>query len=85
MGVEGTSPAGSRLNMPAISHVFTVRRAAEILSQDEALLRELSDQLTPEDGMLWVHDVGEGETLAFTRQGIEALYELIKDQLNRAT
>src|SRR5215831_16033099 len=34
--------------MAAISHVFTIRRAAQILGRDEDLLWELSDQLEPE-------------------------------------
>src|SRR6266480_289724 len=36
--------------MAAISHVFTIRRASQILGRDEDLLWELSDQLEPEDG-----------------------------------
>jgi hypothetical protein len=36
--------------MAAISHVFTIRRAAQILGRDEDLLWELSDQLELEDG-----------------------------------
>src|ERR1700730_7186010 len=43
--------------MGAISHVFTIRRAAQILGRDEDLLWELSDQLEPEDGKLWVYDI----------------------------
>src|SRR5437660_3348790 len=43
--------------MAAISHVFTIRRAAQILGRDEDLLWELSDQLEPEDGKLWVYDI----------------------------
>src|SRR6266436_8628573 len=43
--------------MAAISHVFTIRRAAQILGRDEDVLWELSDQLEPEDGKLWVYDI----------------------------
>ena len=43
--------------MAAISHVFTIRRAAQILGRDEDLLWELSDQLEPENGKLWVYDI----------------------------
>ena len=35
--------------MAAISHVFTIRRAAQILGHDEDLLWQLSDQLESED------------------------------------
>src|SRR5262249_53347356 len=48
--------------MAAISHVFTIRRAAQILGRDEDLLWELSDQLEPEDGKLWVCDIDGAET-----------------------
>jgi len=51
--------------MAAISHVFTIRRAAQILGRDEDLLWELSDQLEPEDGKLWVYAIDGAETPAF--------------------
>jgi hypothetical protein len=70
--------------MAAISHVFTIRRAAQILGRDEDLLWDLSDQLEPEDGKLWVYDIDGAEILAFTNDGIEALREIIKDQIDRA-
>src|SRR5207249_7046953 len=62
--------------MAAISHVFTIRRAAQILGHDEDLLWQLSDQLEPEDGKLWVYDIDGAETPAFTHDGIEALREI---------
>jgi len=40
--------------MAAISYVFTIRRAAQILGRDEELLWDLSQQVEPEDGKLWV-------------------------------
>src|ERR1700730_131067 len=43
--------------MAAISHVFTIRRAAQILGRDEDLLWELSDPRAPEDGKLCVYDI----------------------------
>ena len=70
--------------MAAISHVYTIRRAAQILGRDEELLWDLSDQLEPEDGMLWILDVDGGEILAFTSKGIETLQETIADQIDRA-
>lgn len=38
--------------MAAVTRVFTIRRAAEILGRDEELLWDISDQLDPEDGKL---------------------------------
>ena len=70
--------------MAAITHVFTIRRAAQILGRDEDLLWDLADQLEPEDGKLWVYDIDGVEIPAFTADGIEALREIIKDQIDRA-
>jgi hypothetical protein len=66
--------------MAAITHVFTIRRAAQILGRDEELLWDLSHQLEPEDGVLWIDGI---ETLAFTDFGIENLREIIRDQIDR--
>ena len=69
--------------MAAISHVFAIRRAAQILGRDEELLWDLADQLEVENGKLWVYDIDEVETLVFTSEGIEALREIISDQIDR--
>lgn len=69
--------------MAAITHVFTIRRAAQILGRDEQLLCDLSYQLEPEDGVLWIYDVDAIETLAFTDFGIENLREIIRDRIDR--
>lgn len=68
--------------MAAIAPVFTIRRVAQILGQDEDLLWDLSDQLEPEDGKLWVYDIDGIETPAFSDFGIEALRGIIRDQLD---
>jgi len=68
--------------MAAISSVFTIRRAAQILGRDEELLWNLLEQLEPEDGLLWTYDI-EGEALpTFTEFGIETLREIIRDQID---
>ena len=64
--------------MAAPSHAFTLKRAAQILECDEELLWHISDQLEPEDGMLWIYDTEEIKTLAFTQRGIESLKEIIE-------
>jgi len=69
--------------MAAISHVFTIGYVAQMLERDEDLLWDLSDELEPEDGALWVYDINNGETRAFTLAGIETLREIIKDQSDR--
>jgi hypothetical protein len=70
--------------MAAITHVFTIRRAAQILGRDEDLLWNLMDQLDPEDGLLWVYDIDDNEVPAFTSFGIENLRAIIKDQIDKA-
>jgi hypothetical protein len=69
--------------MAAITRVFTIRRAAEILGRDEDLLWDISDQLDPEDGKLWIYDVDGIEIMAFTDFGLENLREIISDQIDR--
>jgi hypothetical protein len=69
--------------MAAITHVFIIRRAAQILGRDEDMLWDLADQLEPEDGKLWVYDIDGVEIPAFTADGIEALRKIIKDQIDR--
>jgi hypothetical protein len=44
----------------------------------------LAEQLEPEDGKLWIYDSDQVETLAFTGEGIEALRNIIKDQIDPA-
>jgi hypothetical protein len=68
----------------AIFRVFTIRKAAEILGRSEDLLWDLSDQLEPEDGVLWIHDVDGLETMAFPEFRLENLREIISDQIDRA-
>ncbi len=70
--------------MAAISHVFTLQRAAQILERDEDLLWDLSDQLDPEDGVLWIIDIDGREILTVTPHGIETLRAIIADQINKA-
>ncbi len=70
--------------MAAPSHAFTLKRAAQILECDEDLIWHIADQLEPEDGMLWIHDTEESQTLAFTQRGIESLKEIIEDQFIKA-
>ena len=51
--------------MAAISSVFTIARVAEMLGEDEDLLHEVSLDMEPEDGVLWIYGVRGEEVLAF--------------------
>ncbi len=65
---------GRGLTMAAVSFVYTIAR---MLGEDEERLHDLAPHLEPEDGRLWVYGTGDDATLAFTRDGVERLRELI--------
>jgi hypothetical protein len=59
----------SRLIMAAISAVFTISYVANLLGENEDWLHDLSINMFPDDGCLWVHSVGEdGEARLHQRQ-----------------
>lgn len=64
--------------MAAITHVFTVARAAEMLGQDENLLEEIAIEMEPEDGRIWIYGTEDDAITAFTAFGIENLRELLQ-------
>ena len=63
--------------MAVPAHAVTISRAAKLLGEDEELLWELATDMEPEDGCLWIHDIGEQQTIAFTNRGLENLQELV--------
>jgi hypothetical protein len=65
--------------MAAPGHAFTIARAAEILHEDEQLLRDVALEMEPEDGCLWIYGTGQQEMQAFTDYGLEYLRELIAE------
>jgi hypothetical protein len=64
--------------MAAITHVFTVARAAGMLGVDEDLLEEIAIEMEPEDGRIWVYGTDDDAITAFTAFGIENLRELLQ-------
>jgi hypothetical protein len=67
-----------RLSMAAPSYVFTIRRVARMLSEEEERLYEIALGMEPEDGCLTILDVDDDvAVIAFTAQGIENLKELL--------
>ena len=62
------------------SGVFTIGYAANLLGEDEDRIFDLSINMFPEDGCLWVYGVGEDGVPAFTRDGIENLRQIIADE-----
>jgi hypothetical protein len=73
----GAAKSGS-LIMAAIPAVFT--NVANLLGEDEDWLHELSIDMFPEDGCLWVYGIGEDGVPAFTEDGIENLRQIIADE-----
>ena len=76
---SGGDQPGS-LTVAAISAVFTIGYVADLLGEDEDWLHDLSIDLFPEDGCLRVYGVGEDGVVAFTRDGIEYLKQIIDDK-----
>lgn len=66
--------------MAGISFVFTIARVAEMLSEDEEWLHDLSLGMDPEDGCLWILYIQQREIQAFTQYGIECLQQAIADE-----
>src|SRR3954452_5502667 len=76
----GLGPAQpGRLIMAAISAVFTIGYIANLLGEGKNWIFDLSIDMFPEDGCLWVHGIGEDGVPAFTRDGIENLRQIIAD------
>lgn len=66
--------------MAAISAVFTVSHVANLLGENEDWLQELSIDMFPEDGRLYVYGRGDDGVTAFTQDGIEGLRQIIEDE-----
>ena len=75
---RGTAQSGG-LIVAAIAAVFTIGHVANMLGEDEDWLHELSIDMFPEDGRLWVYGLGEDGVTAFTEYGIECLRQIIAD------
>lgn len=68
------------LTMAGISRVFTIARVADMLGEDEDWLREISTNMDPEEGHLWVIGIGQDQCPAFTAYGIECLKQIIIEE-----
>jgi hypothetical protein len=60
-------------------HAITIRRAAEILGEDEELLWDMATDMDPEHGRLWIYDTDDRQTIAFTPAGMEYLQEMLPE------
>ena len=65
--------------MAAPAHAITIRRVAEILGEDEELLWDMATDMEPERGCLWLYDINDQQTVAFTPDGMEYLREILQE------
>jgi hypothetical protein len=63
----------------APGHAITIRRAAEILGEDEELLWEMATDMEPQHGRLWIYDTDDQQTVAFTQNGMEYLRDMLPE------
>ena len=77
------APRPRRLKLAAPSHAITIRRAAEFLGEDEDLLWDMATDMGPEHGRLWIYDIDDQQTVAFTPMGIDFLREMIPEYKRR--
>ena len=68
------------MTMAGIPYVFTISHVAKLLGEDEEWLREISINMDPEEGCLWVIGVDEDGCPAFTEDGIECLKQIIIEE-----
>jgi hypothetical protein len=66
------------MHVNKVHHVAIITRVATNLGEDEDWLWEVANEMEIEDGVIWVHGVGEDGILAFTEFGIENLIELVR-------
>jgi hypothetical protein len=80
LAVSGRRPQPGGLTMAGIPYVFTISHVAKMLGEDEEWLREISINMDPEEGCLWVIGVGEDGCPAFTEYGIKCLRQIIIEE-----
>jgi hypothetical protein len=66
------------MHVNKVHHVTTIDRVAKDLGEDEDCLSDVANEMDAEDGLIWVHGVGEHGVMAFTDFGIETLIELVR-------
>jgi len=71
--------------MAAPASAVTIRRAAEMLGEDEELLWDMAADMEPEHGCLSIYDTGDQQTVAFTLDGMECLREVLLEYKRNQT
>jgi hypothetical protein len=65
------------MHLNKVHHVTTISRVAQDLGEDEDWLRDVTNEMEIEDGVIWVYGLGEDGVQAFTDFGIHNLIELV--------
>ena len=66
------------MHINKVHHVKTIGHVAKDLGENEDWLFDVAAEMEPEDGLIWVHGIGDDGVMALTEFGIENLIELIK-------
>jgi hypothetical protein len=66
------------MHVNKVSRVRTIDCVAKDLSEDVDFLFDVAIEMEPEDGLIWVLDLGDESVMAFTDYGVDSLVDLIK-------
>jgi hypothetical protein len=75
---RGALRTSGTIHVNKVHHVKIITRIAEDLGEDEDWLRDVANGMEFEDGVIWVHGIGESGVQAFTHLGIGNLIELVR-------
>ena len=66
------------MHVNKVYRVTTIDRVAKDLGEDVDFLFDVAVEMEPEDGLIWVHRLGDDSVMALTDDGVDSLVELIK-------
>ena len=66
------------MHVNKVYRVTTIDRVAKDLGEDVDFLFDVAVEMEPEDGLIWVHGLGDDSVMALTDDGVDSLVELIK-------
>jgi hypothetical protein len=65
-GSAGIGAGGLSLHVNKVDHVTTVERVAARLGESVDFIHNVALEMDTEDGVIWVHGIGDDGVLAFT-------------------
>lgn len=82
--IAGGIHSGLTMQRNKVHHVYTVGSVAKRLGVEESLIHDLTVDLEPEDGVIWVYDLDDDDgTMPFTDEGIDEV-QLLLEEYRRA-